>query len=762
MFGYILFLNSPPQEVMHFLQRFLFLALVLFLCSAPLQGGAKASKKRKRATAYEVDVFRNVTPPTLDGILSKNEWKNASIITNFTQKEPNEGEPASEPTIILVYYDDEHVYFGIRCFDREPDRIVANAMRRDSDLSDNDYVEIIIDTFHDQRNAYYFATNSLGARLDSEIKAEGTHINWQWDGIWFSAARRDQYGWTAEVAIPFKTLRFENSGEMVWGINFGRYIARKREESYWSPITRDDDFDNYGRFRVSKFGTLRGFRNIRQKERFQIKPYVIGGVERFAASGLNQTDKLANIGLDAKIGITSNLVSDLTINTDFAQVEADQEQVNLSRFNLFFPEKRDFFLEGLDIFNIGENVLGDPFTLLFFSRRIGLQEDFTTGQFFEVPIIAGVKLTGKEGPFELGFLDVLTEASTFTNYYGEVTSVPKTNFAAVRVKRDIFKRSYIGFMGLSKDQIADDGGYNRTVAVDGLFAFDNNLTVSGYLAKTFTPGLKGKDYNGFLDVSWGNDKFYSRASYTDIGENFNPEMGFLQWTDIRKYTLSLGVSPRPRFLNLKQTDFTYDLEYITDHSGELQYRTLSTGVLNIFRDHSYFYVGFINFYDNLPFDAPLEQTVIPAGIYRYNIFGVSYSSDLSRKISGRVDFSGGSFYDGTIYGVTLTNYLRPNDRFRFSLTFDWNRVDLPFENGRFNTAILGTRFTYSFTPNLYTRAYIQWNHFDKRVLSNILFNFIHTPGSDLYFVYNEEWDTRSGLQVRNRTFLAKFTYLLSF
>ncbi len=720
---------------------------------------ANANNKSKKAAAYRVDVFRNYNPPVLDGLLSRDEWKNASIISHFTQKEPYEGQPASEATIVLIYYDDENVYFGIRCFDREPDKIVANAMRRDADLSDNDYVEIIIDTFHDQRNAYYFATNSLGARLDSEIKTEGMHINWQWDGVWYSAARRDRFGWTAEVAIPFQTLRFDNGEKMVWGINFGRYIPRKREESYWSPISRSDDFDNYGKFRVSKFGTLRGIRNIRPSSRLQVKPYGIGGLERRLSNG-PVTDELADIGVDAKLRLTTNIVSDLTVNTDFAQVESDREQVNLTRFNLFFPEKRDFFIEGLDIFNIGEEVFGEPFTLLFFSRRIGLHEDFDTGEFFEVPITAGAKITGKEGPYELGFLNVLTKPLTYTNAFGQTNALPRTNYAALRLKRDLFKRSYVGVMGLSKDEI---GGahYNRTLAVDGLFAFDNNLTINGYFAKTFTPAVNGSDHNGYLNLSWGNEKFYSRASYTDIGENFNPEIGFLQWTGIRKYTLSMGITPRPRFFNLKQTDLTYDLEYITDRQGGLQYRTLQGGMFNLFRNHAYLYLGFINYFDNLPFDAPLEQTVIPAGVYKYNLFGLSYSSDLSRKVGARLDFAGGTFYDGTLFGVTATQFLRPNDKFRFALTLDWNRVDVPFANGRFQTTILGSRVTYSFTPNLFAKAFVQWNHFDKRIVSNVLVNFIHSPGSDLYLVYNEEWDTRTGLRSRNRTFLAKLTYLLN-
>ncbi len=455
--------------------------LILAAVTIAFNSYASPSGSKGKALLYSVNVH-NGQAPVLDGRLSKDEWKNATIVHNFTQKEPIEGSTISEPTIVLIMYDKDNIYFGIRCFDKEAQKIVANEMRRDYDLSENDYFEIIIDTFHDQRNAYYFATNSLGARLDCEVKSEGAHINWDWDGIWASIAKKDKFGWTAEVAIPFKTLRFDNSDELTWGINFGRYIPRKREEAFWAPISRDDDFDQTGKFKPSKFGTLTGLRNINQQQRFQIKPYVIGGVERDFEFGTS-IDKLGDVGLDTKVHLTSNLVADLTLNTDFAQVEADVEQINLTRFDLFLPEKRDFFIEGLDVFNIGVESFGEPLSLLFFSRNIGL----------DAPIIGGVKMTGKQGPYEIGLLDVYTNSN---NDLG----ILKTNYAALRIKRDVLQRSYIGFMGLSRDsEIRDD--YNRTFAVDGSFSFDNNINVNGYFAKTQTPGLKGKDINGFVDFS---------------------------------------------------------------------------------------------------------------------------------------------------------------------------------------------------------------------------------------------------------------------
>ncbi len=726
------------------------LMLLLFAEGNGVQAGASGTKRGKSLT-YEVNVRSVRQAPVLDGILSRDEWKQAAVVYNFTQKEPDEGLPASEPTFILISYDESHIYFGIRCFDQTPNDIVATEMRRDYDLSENDYVEIIIDTFHDQRNAYYFATNSLGAQLDCEIKTEGTHLNWDWDGIWQSNAHLDELGWTAEVAIPFQTLRFDNQRDLTWGINFGRYLPGRREESYWSPVSRDDDFDDSGKYMVSKFGTLNGLRDIGHEDRFQIKPFSTAGLQK-DFTGAGTSENLLDAGLDAKIHITSNLVSDLTVNTDFAQVEADEEQVNLSRFNLFLPEKRDFFLEGLDVFNIGDGTSSDPFALLFFSRSIGISGNQ------KIPIVGGAKMTGKEGKYEIGLLDVYSNDASFVDdFSGETRVVPQTNYSAFRIKRDVLSRSTVGFMALSKDP-KDGGRYNRTFAADGNFTFENNLSLGGYLARTVTPGLKGDDYSAFAEASWGNDLYSASGSATYIGDNFNPEMGFMLWNQgIRKYGMQMGVSPRPRFLNTRQTHLSYNIEYITDHNNELQYRTIQPSIFNVFKDESYLFISLINYYDNTA-GFSLEGVDVPAGVYTYNVLGASYRSDMSRRFAGSIGGGGGSFYGGSFLGFDVTTQYRPNDKFAFDMAWDWNRVAL--DNGEITTSILSGRFNYSFSTDLFVKTYIQWNHFSKRIVSNILLNYIHSPGSDFFLVYNEKWDTKGGISTRDRAVLAKLTYLL--
>lgn len=715
--------------------------------------------------AYALKLRPYAHTPSIDGHLSPGEWKGATVATNFVQREPKEGAPATERTVVLISYDDDYIYFGVRCFDRRPEKIVANEMRRDYDLSDNDYFEIIIDTYHDRRNGYYFATNPLGAKLDAEIRAEGESINWDWDGIWEVRASRDRRGWSAEIAIPFKTLHFPKSKRLTWGINFGRHIPRKREEAYWTPILRDYGQDGTAKFRISRYGILYGLRNIKSGLNVKLKPYAIAGVQRsLSVSGGSIFDRVRDAGLDVKVGITPNMTGDLTFNTDFAQVEADREEVNLTRFDIFYPEKRDFFLEGADIFRFGEYTSGgQASTALFFSRRIGLTDART-----EVPILGGAKLTGKAGPFDIGFLNVYTEATSYRDpWSGEQVSLQPTNYSALRLKRDVFERSSIGLIALSKEpRHAGDSlnHVNRAFGIDGRFAFFNNLTLNTWLAKTHTPGLRGSDRAGSVDVNWGNDLINVNVAYTDIGRNFNPEMGFILWTDIRKSKISLTVAPRPQAMNIRQMYFFNEFNYFVDHKGVLQYRQMLSGLLNYFSDGATLYFGYSNTYENLPYGFVIRNdpvAFVQPGVYRYNLASVEYRSDGSRNFSYSVRGGGGEYYGGSFAGLTLRARIRPSKRLSASLSYNANRLNLPIDNGKFSTHVVRGRFSYTFTPNLFVKAFLQWNAFEHRIVSNVLLNFIHRPGSDFYLVFNDIYDTQRTIRVSNRTVVAKVTYLFS-
>jgi hypothetical protein len=402
---------------------------------------------------YQANAVRTGGAVNVDGRLDEADWKIAPAAGDFIQTEPEEGRPATEATEVRVLFDDRNIYFGVICRDSRPDRIVANEMRRDAELQNNDFFEITLDTYNDHRNAFYFSVNPLGAQRDGLIRDEGANINREWDGIWVVRTQRTGEGWTAEIAIPFRTLRFNKDVDQTWGVNFGRSVARKREESYWTPILRNYGF--MGKMKMSFFGHLTGLSGLKQGQRVQIAPYVIGGGNKEEAGAPFRGKGEA--GLDLKYRLTSNVTADLTVNTDFAQVEADQEQFNLTPYSLFFPEKREFFLEGADIFRFGERSQEHemPSTLLFFSRSVGLSED---GK--EVPVLGGVKVTGKAGRYDLGVLDILTSRTSYLNDDDERVDIERANSSVFRIKRDIFEKSSVGFIGLSKD-LLDGGEHNR-------------------------------------------------------------------------------------------------------------------------------------------------------------------------------------------------------------------------------------------------------------------------------------------------------------
>jgi hypothetical protein len=690
---------------------------------------------------------------TVNGNLDETTWMRAQVIRELTQREPNEGDPASEKTEIRILYDDNNLYIGLICFDSQPNKIVANEMRRDVDLKDNDYFEIFIDTFHDHRNAFYFVINPLGARRDALIRDEGSNINWNWDGIWMAKVRRTDQGWTAEIAIPFYTLSFRKGNNQTWGINFGRHIARKREESYWAPVLRE--YGWFGKYKVSICGHLTGLDNLSQKKRLQHMPFIIGGGvqeeegESFGRSG--------DLGYDLKYRLTSNITADVTVNTDFAQVEADQEQFNLTRFNLFFPEKRGFFLEGADIFRFGERYreMEPPSTLFFFSRTIGLSED---GR--EIQIIGGARMTGKAGKYDIGFLNILTDRTSYEED-DEQVNIRKANYAVFRIKRDFLKKSTVGVMFLSKD-LFGSSYYNRGAGFDFNLAFGPSLKMGGFAAKTFTSDLKGKDWAANLDFIWESDFLIADVSYTDIGENFNAELGFITRTDIRKFRCNLGIGPRPNILNIRQTFFINNLTYIENHSGQVESRNISTAMFNLFQNGSFLLVGYSQSYEYLTEDFEIKEDVfIPVGAHKFNQFIGWYESDKSKKIAFHTELYLGQFYNGNLYKVKTSGFFKISKNLNMEFIYDRNQFDLPVEGGKFTTNIVASRIIYSFTPDLYTKAFLQWNDDEELFISNFLVRWIYKPGANVYLIYNETRKLGSEGYIQDRALMLKVSFLFN-
>ncbi len=688
----------------------------------------------------------------IDGKLKEKAWEKAEILLDFMQREPEEGKPVSERTEVRIIYDDKNLYFGVRCWDSQPNLIIANEMRRDVDLINNDCIEIYLDTYHDHRTAFVFCTNALGAQRDGIIIGEVglDEQNWNWNGTWQNACEIDSEGWTAEIAIPFKTLRFGDDDEKVWGLNIARYIPRKREEAFWSPILRD--YGSNGIYKVSAYGDLSGLEQLKHPSPIEFKPYFLAGADRdFQVQSTYKSTVEA--GLDIKYHPNPNLTTDLSLNTDFAQVEADQEQANLTRFELYFPEKRDFFLEGAGIFRFSERSWSVPAAVLFFSRRIGLSEDNQP-----VPLLGGIKLSGKSNKLNIGLLNVLANRTTYMQNNISNT-IPKTNFTALRLQYDILTGSTLGLIGLNKQSL-DNNAYNRTFGVDANIFLSNNTQASVFIAKTITPNLYGKDLAAYADFFYADDFWTLLLAQNTIQNNFNAEMGYVPRPASRRSQINFGVSPRPGILNIRQLTVFNDFYYITNQQSELITRFNTIGLWIVFNNGATFLSRYDFNYEHLTDLFQIHKDVIiPEGIYSYNNFYGEYVSDRGRDFSGKINLNAGQFYDGKITGYGFETNLKIGPRFTVNVTY--NRNDVMLTTGSFTTTLVGMRFLYTFSTKLFAKAYIQWNSERNIIISNLLIGLIHSPGSDLFLVYNEELTMLNNTTATKvRAIKLKFTYLI--
>ena len=703
-------------------------------------------------------------PLQLDGQLDERVYFTVPPVTDFIQQEPDEGAPARDQTEVWVMFDRDTFYVAARCWSTDPERIVANEMKRDSyNMFGNETFSVVLDTYYDRRNGFNFITNALGALFDATITNERTP-NLDWNAVWDVRAGRFEQGWTLEMAIPFKSLRYRTGPSQIWGINFQRNVASTNETSFLTPIPAALAFQ--GMFRFSSAPTLVGVEVPESGTRLEVKPYAISDV----TTDLNATPRLSNqpggdFGVDVKYGVTQGLTADLTYNTDFAQVEVDEQQVNLTRFSLFFPEKREFFLEGQGIFDFGGGFRGGPTAyyfrgerfggaapVLFFSRRIGLNEGRT------VPIQGGGRLTGKVGPYSIGLLDVQTGDEA-------VSGTAPTNFAVARLKRDVLRRSAVGALFTGRSVAVEAPGASYTYGVDGVFSFYDNLNINTYLARTRTPGRRGDDASYQTQLEYSGDRWGFVLDRLGVGANFNPEVGFLRRDDFRRSFGSFRFSPRPRSIAaVRKFLFEGSLDYIADGAGLLETR-LQQGIFGIeFENGDRFFGGATDNYEFLkePFDIHKDVT-IPVGGYSFTTARVVYALGQQRVVSGGLTFDRGQFFGGE---WTSVGYFRgrvnlsPQLSVEPSVSFNW--IELP--QGAFTTELVAARAIYTLTPRMFVAALLQYNSGADSLGTNIRLRWEYQPGSELFVVYTDERDTLTprfpGLQ--NRAFVVKFNRLFRF
>jgi hypothetical protein len=707
-----------------------------------------------QATVRAVRITRTIE---LDGRLNDEVYGTIPPSGDFIQQIPLDNVPSTERTEVWVFYDDDNLYIAGRCVDSEPERLVANELRRDHTnvFNGGDNISIVLDTFYDRRNGVFFQTNPLGAVRDQAI-SEGQQIV-AWNTVWDVRSVRTGDGWTFEMEIPFKSLRYRRPGPQVWGINVRRIVKWKNETSSLTALPR-----SYGIGGISQMhaaGTLVGLTAPPLAKNFEVKPYAVAAVttDNVAADPFSN-DFGPNAGVDVKYGITSSLVADFTVNTDFAQIEEDLQQVNLTRFTLQFPEKRDFFLEGQGTFAFGDRArltAGSDVPILFFSRRIGLAAGQT------VPVQAGARVTGKAGAYDIGLLNIQTGDKVVS---GAQIAVP-TNFAVVRIKRDVFSRSSIGMIATQRTETSGRAGRNFAGGLDAMFRLSNELTVTGYYAVNDTPGVEEGDtsYRGRFD--YVGDKYGLALEHLMVGPEFDPEVGFVRRFDFRRNFAQARYSPRPvKHPYIRRYVFQGSGDYVTNADGSVVENRTYVGNFDIeFHSSDVASADYTHDYEFLPIDFRIAPGVIvPTGEYVSDTVRGAYTLGQQRMISGTVATSYGSFYDGTRIESTYSGRVTFNPRFAIEPSVTLNWVDLPY--GDFTARIVSSRFIVTPTPRLSFSSLVQVNASSDTVSSSVRMRWEYVPGSELFVVYSDGRDTTSTTPIGllNRTFAIKATRLLRF
>ncbi len=716
--------------------------------------------------------------PVIDGRVNDAIWQSVQPYTSFTQQDPNEGAPASEKTEVRVIVGKGTVYVSVIAFDSDPSKIIVSQARRDASLNDTDSVVVVFDTFNDRQNAFVFGTNPLGIEYDGQVAREGqssgvslgagtaasgtqrggiSAFNPNWDGDWTVKSQITERGWETEMAIPLKTLRYQTGTNQTWGFNVFRNIRHKNEQVFLAPIPRGFDI-----YRVSLAAKMIGL-DLPARRDIKLIPYVLGSVNKDYTRTADQVDKNGDIGVDLKWGIRPNVTLDVTYNTDFAQVEADEEQVNLTRFDLFFPEKRSFFLENASTFQFGNPQQID----LFFSRRIGLSPAA-----LPIDIRGGARLSGKAGGWSFGVLNI--QADDIENATGLIIGAAN-NFSVMRVQREIGRSSYGGIFvnrqGTGAHSVGDDT--NRAYGIDANIQLTKNQRLSTFLARTDTPtraiGPTGSDYSGRAFYNFTNNLWQVSAGFSQVGENFNPEVGFLPRRGYRRPEFRLFFQPQPKkieWIRRVAPHVSYNSFY--GFGGELQSSMYHIHYLEIDPKQGGRFGSFFDYVQDSPllpftvYNRDGKRIVIPPGKYSWGQHAAEFLHNPSARVTGSVRYTLGHYYNGDFNSLALTSEYRITPRATASVGWTRQSVDLPY--GSFVNNLIPIKANYSFTTLSNLSALLQYNGQTGQFSSNIRFTLLNRSGTGLFVVYNDRRDLLSStaIETLGRSFVVKYTRLVDF
>jgi hypothetical protein len=687
------------------------------------------------AQTKTITATRVTTAPIIDGLLEDEVWRHGITMNDFLQQEPVPGGNPSLRTEFKIIYDEENLYLSVMCFDDEPEKIIAREMKWDGFISADDNIKLIFDTFNDDRSAYWFGTNPLGAQNDALLTGfEMKDFNEDWDGVWEVECAILDNGWSAEFRFPFSIFKFHDKQNQVWGFNILRAIRRKNEEVLWTSIGR-----NLGLLKIAEAGDLTGIDNIKRGNPVYLMPYFSVGAQ------FVDGDKkyLAEPGLDIKYGITETLSLDVTINTDFSQVESDRARINLSRFPLFFPENREFFLEGNRTFdfNLGGN------NNLFYSRKIGI----SGGQ--EVPIIGGAKLVGRMGDFEIGLIDMQT---------AEKSGEPSTNFGTARIKYDLLNQSYAGFMvtnKLTKDKHTSSLGGDFRFSFND-FLGDKNLIIQSSIARSDLQNGSKNSWAGNFFIDYPNDLIDTYLRYRFIQSNFDPEIGFVSRHGYQQIVYDLEISPRINSGGIKKLQFEpIESSMIFSGNGVLQSAEFSVSPLGIeFDSGDEIGIGIHRTFDRPDEDFEIfDTTKVKAGSYWYTTYGIGFETSPMRMVYGELDFITGGYYNGSRSELEGRVTFTVNKNLTIGGDFTYNHIKI--NNSVLNTSEVGARLAYTFSKHVNSSVFTQWNNEINEMNINYRFNWKPKIGSDFYLVVNQLLSTENKIRSKDITILAKFVWM---